>query len=110
MLGSVNANSHKVFNDNLGVTGTGILPQKPLVKKSRTGAESRLLGAHPESGVEVDVICAAYVLVLFFCTVQSSDTDGSTPVYKARNGTLSRVASTTSFHPRQHLHEHQSPQ
>lgn len=107
MLGSVNANSHKVFNDNLGVTGTGILPQKPLVKKkSRTGAESRLLGAHPESGVEVDVICAAYVLVLFFCTVQSSDTDGSTPVYKARNGTL----STTSSHPRQHLHEHQSPQ
>lgn len=54
-----------------------------------------MLGAHPESGVEVDVICAAYVLVLFFCTVQSSDTDGSTPVYKARNGTL----STTSFHP-----------
>lgn len=81
-----------------------------LKKKSRTGAELRLLGAHPESGVEVDVICAAHVLVLFFCTVQSSDTDGSSPVYKARNGTLSRAASTTPFHLRQHLHEHQLPQ
>lgn len=43
-----------------------------------------MLGAHPEGGVEVDVICAAHVLVLFFCTVQSSDTDGSSPVYKAK--------------------------
>lgn len=71
---------------NLGVTGTWILPNKPLVKKAGLEQGSRLLGAHPEGGVEVDVICAAHILVLFFCTVQSSDTDGSSPVYKAKMG------------------------
>lgn len=37
-------------------------------------------GAHPEGGVEVDVIGSAHLVVLFFCTVQGSDADGSGPV------------------------------
>lgn len=65
---------------NTGIISCGRFYPEQEVQNVSGAHPDRQQGAHPEGGVEVDVVGAAHLMVPFFRAVQDGDANGSSPV------------------------------
>lgn len=76
---SASRHSHRIYRSAPYAGDGGAAFSEPSSDR-RSSRAARQEGAHPEAGVEVDVVGLAHLVVTFLRTVQGSDADGGSPV------------------------------